>query len=198
MQTPFDIATQHSGLPRLPTNFAPADEENPYADYGPEQLKTFLAGYTLTRDPGASSAADEFFVRGIDIRLSFEREAQHKVKGLVLHQSGDRVAPRLSAGEIDAAANAIKLDVATLRDYVGKYQVSANATFDITLKDDQLYLQYTGESAFVIYALSQEKDRFVHSMLDAQADFERDNSGQVVALIWHQNGHNDRAARLKP
>ncbi len=52
--TLFDIATQHSGLPRLPTNFAPADEENPYADYGPQQLKAFLAGYALTRDPGAS------------------------------------------------------------------------------------------------------------------------------------------------
>ena len=49
-----DIATQHSGLPRLPTNMAPKDIANPYADYDAAKLKAFLAGYALPRDPGAS------------------------------------------------------------------------------------------------------------------------------------------------
>lgn len=48
------IATQHSGLPRLPTNMAPADPDNPYADYDAAKLKAFLADYQLPRDPGAS------------------------------------------------------------------------------------------------------------------------------------------------
>ena len=50
--TLLDLATQHSGLPRLPTNLRPADSENPYADYGAEELRRFLASYTLTRDIG--------------------------------------------------------------------------------------------------------------------------------------------------
>jgi CubicO group peptidase (beta-lactamase class C family) len=49
-----NLAMQNSGLPRLPTNFRPADAMDPYADYGPEQLKAFLASYALPRDPGAS------------------------------------------------------------------------------------------------------------------------------------------------
>ncbi len=49
-----DIATQHSGLPRMPANLSPADLLNPYADYSAVQLSAFLANYNLPRDPGAS------------------------------------------------------------------------------------------------------------------------------------------------
>ncbi|HZX69718.1 MAG TPA: serine hydrolase [Rhodanobacter sp.] len=48
------LAEQFSGLPRLPGNLQPADLGNPYADYGRDRLKTFLASYTLPRDPGAA------------------------------------------------------------------------------------------------------------------------------------------------
>lgn len=41
--TLLDLVTQHSGLPRMPTNFAPADPNNPYADYGARQLEAFIA-----------------------------------------------------------------------------------------------------------------------------------------------------------
>lgn len=51
--TLLDLATQSSGLPRLPTNFAPADGFDPYADYDDAKLKEFLAGYRLPRAPGA-------------------------------------------------------------------------------------------------------------------------------------------------
>src|SRR5579863_6447129 len=47
-----DLSTQSSGLPRMPTNFAPKDPANPYADYSPEKLYQFLSGYQLTRDIG--------------------------------------------------------------------------------------------------------------------------------------------------
>lgn len=48
------LAEQFSGLPRLPGNLQPADLGNPYADYGHDRLKAFLAGYSLPRDPGAA------------------------------------------------------------------------------------------------------------------------------------------------
>ena len=47
------LATHFSGLPRLPANLAPPDMNNPYADYGDAQLRSFLAGHALTRAPGA-------------------------------------------------------------------------------------------------------------------------------------------------
>ena len=48
-----NLSEQNSGLPRLPTNFKPADPANPYADYRAPQMYEFLSGYQLTRDPGA-------------------------------------------------------------------------------------------------------------------------------------------------
>ena len=51
--TLLDLATQSSGLPRMPTNFTPRDSLNPYADYTVQQMYTFLSGYQLTRDVGA-------------------------------------------------------------------------------------------------------------------------------------------------
>jgi CubicO group peptidase (beta-lactamase class C family) len=50
--TLLDLATQSSGLPRLPGNMAPRDGANPYADYSVAQLYEFLSTYTLPRDPG--------------------------------------------------------------------------------------------------------------------------------------------------
>ncbi len=41
--TLVDIATQHSGLPRMPENFSPADPTNPYADYDAAKLYAFLS-----------------------------------------------------------------------------------------------------------------------------------------------------------
>lgn len=48
-----DLSLHSSGLPRMPGNFSPKDNTNPYADYTVQQLYDFLSGYQLTRDVGA-------------------------------------------------------------------------------------------------------------------------------------------------
>jgi CubicO group peptidase (beta-lactamase class C family) len=48
------LATHTSGLPRIPTNFRPADPKDPFADYTVARLYEFLAAYELPRDPGES------------------------------------------------------------------------------------------------------------------------------------------------
>jgi|1185.fasta_scaffold03676_2 D-alanyl-D-alanine-carboxypeptidase/D-alanyl-D-alanine-endopeptidase len=48
-----DLATQSSGLPRMPSNFAPKNQANPYADYTEQQAIDFVASYQLPRDVGA-------------------------------------------------------------------------------------------------------------------------------------------------
>ena len=48
-----DLSTHSSGLPRMPSNFNPKDDANPYADYSVQQLYAFLSGYRLTRDIGS-------------------------------------------------------------------------------------------------------------------------------------------------
>lgn len=52
--TLLDLATHTSGLPRMPSNFHPADPSDPYADYTLAQLYEFLDHATLTRTPGTA------------------------------------------------------------------------------------------------------------------------------------------------
>jgi CubicO group peptidase (beta-lactamase class C family) len=47
--TLLDLVTHHSGLPRMPDNFHPADQDNPYADYGPEQLYAYLKSHGVAK-----------------------------------------------------------------------------------------------------------------------------------------------------
>lgn len=48
----IDLATHTSGLPVIPDNLAPADENNPYADYTIEQMYGALERSSLRRNPG--------------------------------------------------------------------------------------------------------------------------------------------------
>lgn len=47
--TLLDLATQHSGLPRMPDNFHPADPQNPYADYRAADLYAFIQKHGVER-----------------------------------------------------------------------------------------------------------------------------------------------------
>ena len=49
------LATHTSALPRMPSNIAPANPLDPFADYSVEQLYGFLNSYELTRDIGVVS-----------------------------------------------------------------------------------------------------------------------------------------------
>ena len=49
-----ELATHSSGLPRLPTNIAPANMSDPYADYAADKLYDFLDSYELSRAPDSS------------------------------------------------------------------------------------------------------------------------------------------------
>jgi CubicO group peptidase (beta-lactamase class C family) len=51
-----DLSDQHSGLPRLPDNFAPADPRNPYADYDAKRLYAYLAKQGVALPPNAPFA----------------------------------------------------------------------------------------------------------------------------------------------
>ena len=60
--TLVNLATQHSGLPRMPDNMHPKRTDDPYAGYMPADMYAFLSGYKLDRDPGAEYEYSNFAV----------------------------------------------------------------------------------------------------------------------------------------
>ena len=51
--TLLDLATQHSGLPRMPDNFHPADPKDPYADYRAANLYEFIGKHGVGKPANA-------------------------------------------------------------------------------------------------------------------------------------------------
>jgi D-alanyl-D-alanine-carboxypeptidase/D-alanyl-D-alanine-endopeptidase len=47
--TLLDLTTQHSGLPRMPDNFKPANPENPYVDYRAANLYQYISEHGLEK-----------------------------------------------------------------------------------------------------------------------------------------------------
>jgi serine-type D-Ala-D-Ala carboxypeptidase/endopeptidase len=145
--------------------------------------------------PIFASAPNEFFVQVADIALSFQRDSNGKVTGLILHQHGDHPAPRITeavAAKVEGVTQA-NLPDAVLQEYVGRYTLSPEAAFVVTDEHDQLMVKLAAQPSFPVYA--RAKDHFFYRVVDAQIDFERDSSGKVTALILHQNGKQLRAAK---
>ena len=135
----------------------------------------------------------KFFLKAVDAQLTFETDAQNKATAVTLHQNGlNQRAPR-TEGEA-ALPKSITLDPTILDRYVGLYQLAPGATFTVTRKGSQLFVQLTGQPAFEVFA-SGERD-FFYTVVNAQLTFEVEAQGPAVAVVLHQNGQNPRAPRV--
>lgn len=123
--TLLDLATQSSGLPRLPTNLSPADLNNPYADYTVKQLYDFLSSYTLTRDIGSEYEYSNLgmgilgHVLALRAGKSYEALVRERVLDpLGMHDTGITLTPSMksrTAQGFNAAGSPVRLwDLPTL------------------------------------------------------------------------------------
>jgi len=96
------LATHTSALPRMPTNFFPADPGNPFADYTVEKMYDFLNDFTLRRDIG-----ERFLYSNIGMGLlghiltlqtgkDYERLIKEQIcTPLEMHNTGITISPEL-------------------------------------------------------------------------------------------------------
>ena len=98
------LATHRSGLPRLPTNLAPADMSNPYVDYTEEMLYDFLSSYQLTRAVDARAEYSNLgagllgFVLARHLGLSYEEAVRERILApLGMDRTSIRLSPDMRA-----------------------------------------------------------------------------------------------------
>ncbi|WP_460821999.1 serine hydrolase [Lysobacter olei] len=103
---------------------------------------------------------------------------------------------RLFAQLDRVATKRVKVDVApaVLARYVGKYDLAPGMQFDITLVDDQLLLRLGDQPQFALFA--ETDTRFFLEAVDAQITFVVDASGKPKALVLHQGGRDQQAAKV--
>jgi peptidase E len=90
---------------------------------------------------------------------------------------------------------AIDLPLATKEACVGRYQLLSPMEVVFTLEGEQMFARYGSQQKHEIFAESE--DRFFWKIVDAQVTFERDQKGQVVSIVHHQNGRDTHGVRLQ-
>ena len=117
--------------------------------------------------------------------------------GSLMDQVGDRVEHVLAGDKADPLPvhRAVTLDAKTLDEYPGAYELLPGARITVTRQGDQLMGQITGQPPIHIYA--EAKDKFFLRLVDARLDFERNDQGQITAVILHQNGRDQKAKKVQ-
>jgi hypothetical protein len=88
---------------------------------------------------------------------------------------------------------AVQVDPKVLAQYTGTYALAPNFDLVITVENNQLMTQATGQGKFSIFPESETK--FFPIVIDAEIEFFKDGQGKVTYLVLHQNGHNMKAQR---
>ena len=177
--TLVDLATQSSGLPRMPSNFKPKDPQNPYADYTPQQMYDFLSGYQLTRDPGEKYEYSNLGVGLLGHALSLRAGKDYEtlvreriLKPLKMDNTAVTFTPamkaHLAAGHDPSLKPAANWDIATLTG-AGAIRSTANDM----LKFVAAYLGYT-QSPLAAAMKTQLATRRSTTIPDVE-----------IALNWH-------------
>jgi len=82
-----------------------------------------------------------------------------------------------------------------LERFVGVYEVEKDFEIKISLDNDQLFAQLTGQNAFPIFAESEML--FFLKVVDAQIQFEKNENGEILNLFILQDGNKIEAKRKK-
>jgi len=139
-------------------------------------------------------SAKEYFYKVVDAQLSFETDAQNRASALVLHQGGrDLRAPRIEGEAV--MPKVVALDPRAFDRYVGRYQLAPQAVLTVTRQAERFFVQLTGQPTIEIFP-SAERTFFL-KVVDAQLTFVVDAAGPASAVVLHQNGVDQRAARIE-
>ncbi len=101
----------------------------------------------------------------------------------------------LQGQSVTQGTSDISVDENTLKSYVGRYDYGQGMVLIVTLEDNQLYAQLTGQAIFPIFPSS--KKQFYWKVVDANVTFVADEKGNVTHAIHRQNGNQFDAQKLR-
>jgi CubicO group peptidase (beta-lactamase class C family) len=83
----------------------------------------------------------------------------------------------------------IALPDTILLKYTGKYEIAPKVIFSVSLENNKLYGQPTGQQRQQLFAESETK--FFLKKVDVEVEFVTDNKGNVVKAILYENGTHE-------
>ncbi len=179
------LATHTSSLPRLPDNFVPADNNNPYADYSVEQMYEFLSGYELQRDIGSKYEYSNFGVGLMGHLLALQSGASYEE--LFVQRIADKLG--LASTRITLTPAMKK---ALAKGYTGNIEVS---NWDIPTLAGAGAMRSTARDMCVFLAANMglKKNRLRYAMRTTHRKrHQADSPDMHIGLGWHIRTSGDR------
>lgn len=138
----------------------------------------------------------KFFYKVVDAQLEFNHNEKGEVSGLTLYQGG-RVMPAKRIGSIEKKneRKAVNINPQLFDQYVGEYELSPAFKITIRKEEEKLLAQATGQAPFELKPENEQK--FFIEVVDAQIEFNKDDSGKVTGLTLFQNGGTMPAKKIK-
>ena len=90
--------------------------------------------------------------------------------------------------------HAMALPPGSLQRYVGDYRLTPQVAIAVTREDHHLFARLTGQERYEIFP--ETPTDFFWRIVDAQASFDLDPDGRVLALVLHQYGRDRYAPRI--
>jgi len=131
---------------------------------------------------------DQFFWKVVDAEVTFLRDNHGKVTAARHTQNGSSFkANRL-------ADDPVKLSLAQLDAYVGRYQYGPNTVMTVSRDGTQLFAELTGQPKFPIFPKSETE--FEWRVVAASVRFVRGEKGKASKAVHTQNGTSFDAPKM--
>lgn len=139
---------------------------------------------------------DVFFFKNSPSRLTFLRNTAGKIEAVEL-KSRDFIPQRAERTNkaIPAGRTEIELAGEIFDNYVGEYELAPGFIIKIWREDKKFKAQATGQPAFDLFAETETK--FFLKVVDAQVEFNKDDTGKVVSMTLFQNGAQVPGKKIK-
>ncbi|MBX9784991.1 MAG: serine hydrolase [Chitinophagaceae bacterium] len=177
----------------LPITEADAKQfEGVYINKNEERIIKWKEGKLTSQRSGGNLftinmyAKDKFFFDDSFSFIEFTRNTKGVIEGLKFKSRTEEVTWSKSDKPLPSEKKIVTVAPEILKDYVGAYQLAPNFIITITLEENQLYGQATGQSKLLLQPISNT--RFKVKDVEAEVEFKQNAEGKTESLALHQGG----------
>lgn len=178
------LSNHTSALPRMPSNFNPANPANPFADYSEKAMYEFLTGYELPRDIGAQYEYSNYAVGILGFVLAKQQQMTYEelvaktiAKPLKMKNTGVALSP--------------KMEKNLAKGHSGRQEVE---NWDIPTLGGAGAIRSTAVDMLKYLAanMGMQKSDLYSAMQLAHKNTRKEASQPIVGLGWHTANVGDK------
>lgn len=132
---------------------------------------------------------DKFLLKDLLGNITFNRNTDGKIISYTVNSTDYLPVSRTKTDKTIELKKDIELPADQLKRYTGKYELMPEFILTVTVEDNRIFVQATGQGKSEIFA--SELHKFYSKTVNAQFVFDVDENGLVTGLTLFQNGEHE-------